>query len=59
MNKNLFNNSNNNNKLKNNQNFNFKEKKNNTKKSLSEVESFLRDFHKFKKYIKLYKIIKK
>lgn len=38
--------------------FNLNEKKNNTIKSLSEVECFLRNFKKFSKYVKLYKIIK-
>lgn len=38
--------------------FNFSQKKDNTIKSLSEVECFLRDFKKFKNYIKLYKILK-
>ena len=38
--------------------FNFNKKKNNTLKSLSEVECFLKDFSKFKNYIKLYKILK-
>lgn len=37
----------------------FSQKKNNTIKSLSEVEFFLRDFKRFKNYIKLYKILKK
>lgn len=32
--------------------------KNNTIKSLNEVEFFLRDFQRFKNYIKLYKILK-
>ncbi len=32
--------------------------KNNTLKSLNDVEHFLRDFNKFKNYIKLYKILK-
>ncbi len=38
--------------------FNFGEKKKNTIKSLTEVESFLRDFKKMSKYIKLYKFLK-
>ena len=37
---------------------NIKELKNNTLNSLNEVERFLNDFHKFKKYIKIYKILK-
>ena len=37
---------------------NFSQKKDNTLKSLSEVELFLRDFKKFKNYIKIYKILK-
>lgn len=37
---------------------NFKTCKNNTIKSLNEVEHFLRDFKHFSKYIKLYKILK-
>jgi hypothetical protein len=32
--------------------------KNNTFNSLNEVEGFLNDFQRFKKYIKLYKILK-
>lgn len=32
--------------------------KKNTIKSLNEVEFFLRDFQRFKNYIKLYKILK-
>ena len=38
--------------------FNFKCCKNNTIKSLYEVEYFLNHFHRFIKYIKLYKILK-
>ena len=38
--------------------FDFKKIKNNTCKSLNEVECFLNDFHRFKNYIKLYKILK-
>lgn len=38
--------------------FNFAQKKNNTIKSLTEVENFLHDFKKIGKYIKLYKILK-
>lgn len=37
---------------------NFKSYKNNTVKSLNEVEHFLRNFREFSKYIKLYKILK-
>lgn len=44
-------------KIKNNK-FDFKQKRQNTVKSLSEVESFLRNFKKIGNYIKLYKIIK-
>lgn len=36
----------------------FKTLKNNTCNSLNEVECFLNNFHQFKKYIKLYKILK-
>lgn len=36
----------------------FKSYKNNTVKSLNEVEHFLRNFRQFSKYIKLYKILK-
>ena len=35
-----------------------KKLKNNTVNSLNEVEHFLRDFNRFKNYIKLYKILK-
>lgn len=35
-----------------------KQLKNNTLNSLNEVEMFLNDFQRFKKYIKLYKILK-
>ena len=38
--------------------FDFKKIKNNTCRSLNEVEYFLNNFHKFKNYIKLYKILK-
>ena len=38
--------------------FNFKCCKDNTIKSLHEVEYFLNHFHRFIKYIKLYKILK-
>ncbi len=36
----------------------FKQLKNNTLNSLNEVELFLNDFQRFKKYLKLYKILK-
>lgn len=36
----------------------FKKLKNNTIKSLNEVEMFLGDFNRFKNYIKLYNILK-
>ena len=36
----------------------FKEKKNNTIKSLNQVEGFLNDFKHFKRYIHLYKFFK-
>lgn len=39
-------------------NFNFNLYKNNTIKSLNEVEYFLNNFNNFIKYIKLYKILK-
>ena len=35
-----------------------KKMKSNTIKSLNDVEAFLNDFQRFKKYIKLYKILK-
>ena len=38
--------------------FDFKKMKNNTCKSLNEVEYFLNNLHRFKNYIKLYKILK-
>ena len=38
--------------------FDFNKKKENTIKSISEVELFLRNFKNISKYIKLYKIIK-
>ena len=38
--------------------FNFKHYKNNTIKSLHDVEYFLNNFNKFIRYIKLYKILK-
>lgn len=43
---------------KKNKKFNFCEKKENTIKSLNNVEFFLRDFHRFKNYIKLFKFMK-
>lgn len=63
MNNNLFNssinkNSNINNNCEKNKKITFSQKKSNTIKSLTDVEYFLRDFHKFKNYIKLYKILK-
>lgn len=45
---------------KNNQKkFDIKKIKNNTVKSLNDIENFLQDFNNFKKYIYLYKILKK
>ena len=44
---------------KNKKKFNFNQKKENTIKSLTEVESFLRNFQKLNKYLNFYKIIKK
>lgn len=41
-----------------NKKIDIKQLKNNTVNSLNEVELFLNDFHRFKKYIKLYKILK-
>lgn len=38
--------------------FDIKKIKNNTINSLNDVEHFLRDFNRFKNYIKLYKILK-
>ena len=38
--------------------FDFKKIKNNTVNSLNEVECFLHNFHTFRNYIKLYKILK-
>ena len=38
--------------------FNFKHCKNNTMKSLHEVEYFLNNFNRFVKYIKLFKLLK-
>lgn len=62
MNNNLFNSSNN---KENNyrinfdrKKINFNEKKKNTIKSLNDIEVFLKDFHKLKNYINLYKILK-
>ena len=37
---------------------NIKEKKDNTIKSLNEIEYFLNDFHRFKRYLHLYKFFK-
>lgn len=37
---------------------NFKNIRKNAVKSINEVEFFLRDFKRFSKYIKLYKILK-
>lgn len=37
---------------------NFRKLKKNTCKSLNEVEDFLNNFHRFKNYIKLYKILR-
>lgn len=56
MNRYLFNSSGEN--KENRKKFNFSEKKNNTKKSISDVELFLRDFKRLSNYIKLYKIMK-
>lgn len=41
-----------------NKKFDFNQKKENTLKSLHDVENFLCDFRKFTNYIKLYKILK-
>ena len=41
-----------------NKKIDFKNKKENTISSLFEVESFLRDFKKLFKYLKLYKLLK-
>ena len=41
-----------------NKKIDIKQLKNNTVNSLNEVELFLNDFNRFKKYIKLYKILK-
>ena len=38
--------------------FDFKSKKENTLKSLNEVEHFLNDYKHFSKYIKMYKFFK-
>ena len=38
--------------------FNFKEKKENTLRSLREVECFLHDFKRISKHIKLYKLLR-
>lgn len=58
-----FNNYSKDNRLENNKNkkkkkFDFNKKKENTIKSINEVEMFLRNFKNMSKYIKLYKIIK-
>lgn len=45
-------------KNKSNKKLTFKTCKNNTIKSLTEVEYFLNNFHELSKYIKLYKILK-
>ena len=58
MNEKLFNSNRNNCYNKKNNKLTFSQKKDNTIKSLSEVEFFLRDLKRFKNYIKLYKIIK-
>lgn len=47
-----------NNKKEKKKKFDFNKKKENTIKSLNEVETFLRNFKNISKYIKLYKIIK-
>ena len=47
-----------NNNLLQEKNLNIKTCKKNTIKSLNEVETFLRNFGQFTKYIKLYKILK-
>lgn len=39
-------------------NFDFKTKKENTLRSLKEVECFLNDFKRISKHIKLYKLLK-
>lgn len=43
---------------KKNKKLDFKKIKKNAFSSLTEVESFLRDFKQFSKYVKLYKILK-
>lgn len=43
---------------KKNKKLDFKKLKNNTCRSLCEVEYFLNDLHRFSNYIKLYKILK-
>ena len=43
---------------KKNNKFDIKKIKTNTINSLNDVEIFLNNFHKFKNYIKLYKILK-
>ncbi|MBR2241032.1 MAG: hypothetical protein IJ890_06615 [Clostridia bacterium] len=52
------NNNSENNKIMKKNKFDFNKKKENTIKSISEVELFLRNFKNISKYIKLYKIIK-
>ncbi len=52
------NNNSENNKIMKKNKFDFSKKKENTIKSISEVELFLRNFKNISKYIKLYKIIK-
>lgn len=45
-------------KTDNNKKFDFKKKKDNTIKSLTEVENFLKNIKNISRYIKLYKIVK-
>lgn len=45
-------------KPKKNKKFDFAKKKENTLKSLNEVEHFLSNYKKFMKYVKLYKFLK-
>lgn len=58
MDKNFNNNSKDDRQNKKKKKFDFNKKKENTIKSINEVESFLRNFKNMSKYIKLYKIIK-
>ena len=58
MDKNFNNNSKDGRQNKKKKKFDFNKKKENTIKSINEVESFLRNFKNMSKYIKLYKIIK-